>query len=229
MENINKDIDNSVLIVIPALNEEKTIAAVIRKAVNNADVLVVDDGSSDNTSIVAEDAGAKILKLEKNRGVDGALTAGFQEAARLGYKIVATIDADGQHDTELLEQIIEPVRSGRAMICHSARHDYARFSEWLLRQYSNKMHGYKDILSGLKCFDIKVFTDNPEFVSTPSLGTAIPWLVHRSGGVITEVDIRVNDRVDTPRIGGVFKANYRVIKALFRLIYWDVSNLLRQS
>lgn len=223
MNNLDKlNADNKVVIVVPALNEEKTITDVINKASKTAPVLVVDDGSTDKTSLVAEAAGAIVLKLPKNLGVDGALAAGFQKACDLGYDIVATIDADGQHDPSLLESIIEPVRSGQVIMCHSARVDYVRFSEWILRKYSYWSHGYKDILSGLKCFRLEIFKANSEMAAQKTLGTAIPWLAMKSGGKIKEVEITVNDREDEPRIGGYFKANFRVLKALVRLIYWDL-------
>lgn len=219
-----------VVIVIPALNEEKTIAAVVKGAMAVAPVLVVSDGSTDATAAVAAGSGAQVLELERNVGVDRALYAGFQEAYRLEYDVVATIDADGQHDTALLNQIILPVTSGRFEMCHSCRTDYCRLMEWLLRKYSFMMHGLGDILSGFKAFRLRtVFAPHAQMVSRPSLGTALPWAAVDDGSAIAEVVITVDDRDegDTPRVGGVIKANYRVAKALLRLIYWDLKSFCR--
>lgn len=218
------------IVVIPALNEEKTISNVICGAIKLAPVLVVNDGSRDNTASVARKAGAIVLDLPKNVGVDRALAAGFKEASRLGYEVVATIDADGQHDTAILRSIMEPVVSGRFDMCHSCRTNYCRPSEWLLRRYSYHMYGLGDVLSGLKAFSLKtVFEPHEAMVSRPSLGTALPWAAVNDGASIAEVFITVSEREegDTPRIGGLFKANYRVVKALLRLIYWDMRSLLQ--
>ena len=92
------------------------------------------------------------------------------------------------------------------------------------------MHGLGDVLSGLKAFRLAtVFEPHAEMVSRPTLGTALPWAAVNDGLAIAEVMITVTNRDedDTPRIGGLFKANYRVIKALLRLIWWDVKSLVR--
>lgn len=87
-----------ILVVIPALNAEGTIAAVVAEAVKHlADVCVVDDGSSDATAENARQAGASILTHEVNLGKGAALKTGFAHAASRGFDAVITLDADGQH------------------------------------------------------------------------------------------------------------------------------------
>jgi glycosyltransferase involved in cell wall biosynthesis len=84
--------------VIPAHNEAATIAAVVAGTRPFVDVvLVVDDGSSDETSAVAERAGAEVLRLQPNRGKGGALAAGLAAAMARGPELIATLDADGEH------------------------------------------------------------------------------------------------------------------------------------
>jgi glycosyltransferase involved in cell wall biosynthesis len=86
------------IIVIPAYNEETTIAEVVREAVRVADtVVVVDDGSRDATAGLARDAGAVVVRHAVNRGLGGALGTGMAAAVRLGGDVVVTMDADGQH------------------------------------------------------------------------------------------------------------------------------------
>lgn len=87
-----------VLVIIPALNAERSIGAVVRdcKAVVR-DVLVVDDGSADRTAEVAREAGAEVVSHPVNRGKGAALKTGFAYALEHGFDAVVTLDADGQH------------------------------------------------------------------------------------------------------------------------------------
>lgn len=227
---MNEKNEKRSLIVIPALNEEETIGAVIAGAKKVAPVLVVSDGSTDKTALVARESGALVLELPQNVGVDRALAAGFNEACRLGFDVVATIDADGQHDTALLRSILDPVTSSRFSMCHTCRTNYCRPTEWLLRKYSFYMHGLGDMLSGLKAFSLQtVFIPHADMAARPSLGTALPWAAVDDGLAIAELFITVKERNagDTPRIGGVLKANYRVVKALLRLIWWDLQSFIQ--
>ncbi len=86
------------LAVIPAYNEAQRIAPVIQGALAHLPVLVVDDGSRDDTASAAQAAGAQVLRQEPNQGKGAALKAGFRRAIELGFDAVLTLDADGQHD-----------------------------------------------------------------------------------------------------------------------------------
>jgi glycosyltransferase involved in cell wall biosynthesis len=112
------------LIVIPALNEEGRVGAVVRsarEAVPDADVLVVDDGSQDDTRVEAAGAGALVLSLPVNLGYGAALQAGFKYAARRGYGIVGQIDGDGQHPAEELPRLLEKLREGDSDVVIGSR------------------------------------------------------------------------------------------------------------
>ena len=87
-----------VLVVIPAFNEAPRIAEVVRGALAHLPVLVVDDGSSDATALLAERAGAEVLVQRPNQGKGAALRAGFRRALEHGFDAVITLDGDGQHD-----------------------------------------------------------------------------------------------------------------------------------
>lgn len=97
------------LVVVPAWNEQASVGHVIKEigsACPQADVLVVDDGSSDATASVAKQAGAAVLRLPYNLGVGGAMRAGFRYALRSGYRVVVQVDADGQHDPAAIAQLV---------------------------------------------------------------------------------------------------------------------------
>jgi glycosyltransferase involved in cell wall biosynthesis len=101
------------IIVIPAYNEALTIADVVRGAVKIADrVLVVDDGSRDQTGPLAKEAGALVIRHAVNRGVGAALGTGIEAAVRLGAENVVTMDADGQHRAEDAAKVFERLARG---------------------------------------------------------------------------------------------------------------------
>ena len=99
----------SALIAIPAWNEEGSIAGVIAKVQEHlptADILVVNDGSTDSTARVAAGAGATVVSLPFNVGVGGAMRTAFLYAKREGYRALVQVDADGQHDPADLDKLL---------------------------------------------------------------------------------------------------------------------------
>lgn len=98
-----------ILIVVPALDEELSVGAVvrdIRQAVPAAACLVVDDGSTDATAANAAAEGAQVVSLPFNLGVGGAMRTGFRYARTHGYDVVVQVDADGQHDARQVMTLV---------------------------------------------------------------------------------------------------------------------------
>lgn len=107
------------LVIVPAWNEEACIADTvteIRSTNPTVDVLVVDDGSADDTAERAREAGARVAVLPFNVGVGGAMRTGFRYAQRHGYDVAAQIDADGQHDPRFLRQLIAALQTADVVI-----------------------------------------------------------------------------------------------------------------
>ena len=103
----------SCLAIVPALNEEDMVGRVVRDIGRHApdfDVLVVDDGSVDNTVAVAESAGAVVIRHPFNLGIGGAMQSGYKFALRNGYDVAVQVDGDGQHKAEYLPQMLEKLR-----------------------------------------------------------------------------------------------------------------------
>ena len=99
-----------ILIAIPAWNEAgsiDTVVASVREHRPDADVLVVNDGSTDLTAQKAQNAGARVVTLPFNVGVGGAMRTAFLYAQREGYQVLVQVDADGQHDPADLDRLIE--------------------------------------------------------------------------------------------------------------------------
>ncbi len=112
-----------VFIVIPAFNEAKSIAKVIKelRAGGYNSIVVVDDGSRDLTYSVAKKAGAAVLRHIVNRGQGAALRTGIDYALLKGANIIVTFDADGQHNVGDLKAMIAPVASGEVDITLGSR------------------------------------------------------------------------------------------------------------
>src|SRR5690349_11661509 len=108
-----------VLIIVPAWNEQASIGSTvteIRSAMPDADLLVVDDGSSDQTRARAEEAGATVCSLPFNLGVGGAMRAGYRFAQRHRYDVAVQIDADGQHDPRYVPTLVERLSGADVVI-----------------------------------------------------------------------------------------------------------------
>lgn len=108
--------------VIPALNESSRIGPVIRGVRSFADlVIVVDDGSVDQTAEVAKKAGAVTLRHVLNRGQGAALKTGTEAALQLGADIIVHVDADGQHDPSMIKTLADPIIHGEADVVLGSR------------------------------------------------------------------------------------------------------------
>ena len=108
-----------VLVIVPAWNEQAGIRATleeIRECAPWADLLVVDDGSSDRTAALAAAAGASVCCLPFNLGVGGAMRTGYRYALRHGYDVAVQVDADGQHDPRFLADLIEQLEHADVVI-----------------------------------------------------------------------------------------------------------------
>lgn len=111
-----------VLIVVPALNEERSVGAVVTAARDlGRDVCVVDDGSTDATAAKARAAGGIVLRVPLNLGVGGALRVGFRWALSHGYDTVVQIDADGQHDPREVGPLLDAMRAANADMAIGSR------------------------------------------------------------------------------------------------------------
>ena len=112
------------LAVVPAYNEGGAVATVVRALHERAprfDVVVVDDGSTDDTAIRAREAGATVIAMPFNLGIGGAVQTGFQYARENGYDFMAQVDGDGQHEPAELDRLIETMAENPSLdvVCGS--------------------------------------------------------------------------------------------------------------
>jgi glycosyltransferase involved in cell wall biosynthesis len=112
------------LVFVPAWNEEENLPAVLdelARELPRADVLVVDDGSTDRTAEIARGRGAEVISFGANRGLPAGIAAGYGYAAEHGYAFCGRVDADGQHPVAELARLLERVRSGECDVAVGSR------------------------------------------------------------------------------------------------------------
>jgi len=218
-------------VVIPAFNESGSVARVIRRAhhaVPNAQIVVVNDGSRDDTALRAYRAGATVITLPVNLGIGGAVQAGYLYALRHGFEIAIQVDGDDQHDPAEIDRLLDPIRMGRAEMTVGSRWlgrgDYAapvsrraamRLLATLVRwrtgvTFTDTTSGFRAVgAQGIALFARTYPTDFPEVESLV--------LASRNGLRLVEVPVRMTPRSQgQSSISGVRSAYYmaRVTAAL---------------
>lgn len=128
----------AILALIPAYEEGPRVAAVICGARRHLPVVVVDDGSTDDTAMVSEAAGATVLRQRPNAGKGAALRAGFRHALDLGMDAVVTLDADGQHDPDEIPRFLDSFATDRPELV-IGRRDFSAMPP--VRRISNTLGG----------------------------------------------------------------------------------------
>ncbi|RLF77507.1 glycosyltransferase family 2 protein [Thermococci archaeon] len=122
-------------VIIPAYNEAKRIGKVLSKIPEFVDeVIVVDDGSEDNTFEVAKNHGAEVIRLEENQGKGAAMREGIK---KISGDVVVFMDADGQHNPEEIEKLVSPILKGEADFVIGSRLIKTQGKRPLIRKISN--------------------------------------------------------------------------------------------
>jgi len=208
-----------VALVIPAFNEEATIAGVVSAAQVYGQPIVVNDCSHDKTAFEAESAGAVVVNHQVNQGYDCALNSGFREAARLKYDFIITLDADGQHDPTLLGDFIDRLAHGVPVVL-GVRSSKARIAEHIFAFYTRLRYGVLDPLCGMKGYHREVYESVGYFDSYKSIGTELMLRAVSTGAVFEQVEFHVRDRLDAPRFGHLISGNLRIFRAL---VIWIIN------
>jgi len=123
IDKLDQNQEFKLVVVIPAYNEARFIGSTVLKTLEHTNyVLVIDDGSEDDTTQVAQSAGAIVIKHECNRGKGAALNSGLCESRRMGADCVVTLDADSQHLPEEIREVVKPIRDKRADLVIGSRY-----------------------------------------------------------------------------------------------------------
>lgn len=201
--------------VIPAFYEEKTIGEVVRGCLSHVDeVLVVDDGSGDDTVVNAEAAGARVIRLPRNMGVLRAVETGLSEAQG---DIIVTLDADGQHSPGDISRLVQPIIDGEADLVMGVRPNFPHFSEKVITWLTSLRVPVGDASTGFRAIR-KETADNMRLHGACLCGTFVLEAA-RNGARVKDVSIIVADRKDDRR-----RIQTRHIRQLL-YVAWKILNL----
>ena len=225
---------NRTVIIIPAFNEERAIGSLvasIRRVVGDAmDIVVINDGSSDNTTGEASQAGAIVVTHPFNMGYGTTIQTGYKFASTIGYDYLVQIDGDGQHDPEFIPCLLEPVLNGSADLALGSRFlDFNSYRPPMIRRAGMVFFGalvslligsrISDPTSGYQAFNrrvIELFTrdsfpcDYPDADVLLTLGLA--------GFKINEIPVRMYANVSGKTMHHGLKPLYYVFKMLLSMV-----------
>jgi glycosyltransferase involved in cell wall biosynthesis len=223
----------SLLVVIPAFNEENSIGNVIqdiRVHIPSASILVVDDGSKDNTVKVAEATKVKVLSLPFNVGVGGALRAGFLYAHRNSFTQVLQIDADGQHKAEHAKILLESGDGFDIVIGSRFTESKNSYNTSLLRRLAIRILSaaiskicktkLTDVTSGFRLSSSSAIELFMKDYPVEYLGDTVESLViaHKSGLSIKEVPVQMSKREFGSPSQNVLKSSWYLLRAFLVII-----------
>jgi glycosyltransferase involved in cell wall biosynthesis len=202
------------LIIIPAYNEALCIEDVIRDLRSlNFNVAVIDDGSTDETAVIAKLAGATVISHQVNKGYEEALQSGIDYARKSGYEYAITFDADGQHNPNDLEKVVKALKMGSRMVV-GVRPKFQRIGEYLSALVTDFFWGIKDPLCGLKGYRLGALGDCGRFDTYKSVGTEVMFRIAKSGAPIKNVEIDIRKRNGQAKFGVGIRPNIKIIRAL---------------
>ena len=191
-----------IAIGIPAYNEEKNIGVIITKLKKISDTIIVcDDGSTDLTAEISRELGAEVIIHSKNQGYGEAIKTIFLEAKKRQVDALVTFDADGQHQIQDIEKIIEPIVSGQADVVIGSRFlddktdipKYRKIGVKVITELTNVTTGSKitDSQSGFRAYNKTVLENITPTESGMGISTEILIRVQEKGLRITEVPIEI--------------------------------------
>ena len=222
-----------VLVIMPAWNESEAVGNTVREVLNTDsryDVLVVNDGSTDDTAAVAAQAGATVLNLPFNLGVGGAMRAGFKYARRSGYRQVIQVDSDGQHDPRSIDEVL-------AGLVHADISIGARFADrgdykvtgprkWAMQLLAKVISSLAktrltDVTSGFRAANERAMAQYLDHYPAEYLGDTIDSLVVaiRSGCTVTQVPVEMRARQGGKPSHNPAKAAIYLGRSVFALLF----------
>jgi len=233
---------SDVLVIVPALNEAATVASVVTAIRQHldAEVLVVDDGSSDATASVAASAGAIVLSHPFNLGVGAALRTGFRYAREAGFSVALQIDADGQHEPADAKGMIDLIVDGEADVVVGSRFSSGyeigllrRFSMRVLSRRVSRSLGTRitDTTSGFRAFGRPAIEYFAEWYPSAYLSDTVEALLlaGERGLRVVEVPVQMHQRQGGQASSGTVKSLYHLVRLGLVMVVFRLRRSERRS
>ena len=225
------DPSDRVLIIMPAWNEARNVGHTVSEVLSarpDYDVVVIDDGSFDDTADVAAEAGATVIRLPFNLGVGGAMRTGFTYAQRHGYGRAIQVDADGQHNPVDIDRVLEGLE--RADISIGARFadvgDYEvtgprRWAMIVLARVLSRVANTRltDATSGFRAAGPRAIEQYVRYYPAEYFGDTLDSLVAacHAGLTVTQVPVAMRERMHGTSTQGTIGASVYLLRAVFAL------------
>jgi glycosyltransferase involved in cell wall biosynthesis len=220
------------LIAIPAFNEAESIALVLTELRNHhptEHVIVIDDGSRDDTARIARSLGVRVIRHPINLGVGAAMGTAFKYAARHDYEAMVQLDADGQHRPEFLSVLLGQIGAADIVIgsrfadggyfrTTAARRSVMRVIAWVVSRYA-KSH-LTDVTSGFRVSGPRAIDLFAQHYPVEYLGDTVESIVlaAKEGLTVTEVSVSMNERMGGLPSQSIFRAFLYTSRILLILI-----------
>jgi len=205
---------SDIAIVIPAFNESKTIHEVILDFESYGDVLVVDDGSTDNTKKIVEATDATLISHQFNLGYEAAISTGMKFAVDNNYDYIITTDADGELTHLAIQNFIDLLEQGNLLVT-GQRNKKNRLMESIFGSLTFVSFRISDPLCGMKGYSACLCKKYKNFDTNKMIGTELLAYSIRDKIKIRQVPIRVNKRKGESRYGGIFSSFLRIARVMF--------------
>ena len=209
---------HNLAVIIPALNESLSIKKVVTDAAVYGQPFVIDDGSKDDTGLIAKINGAFVIVHPFNLGYDAALESGLIEAQKQGYLYAITLDADGQLDPSLLATFVSHLRDGIPLVV-GMRDKLQRPAEHIFAWLSQKIWNLADPLCGIKGYRLECLYSLNKSRSLKSVGTELAIRLIRSGHPFIQIPVKTRPRVGSSRFGDGWKINLVILGAMIRVFF----------
>jgi len=220
-----------VLVIVPAWNEERNVGNTVREILETDpaySVVVVDDGSTDDTARVAREAGARVIPLPFNMGVGGAMRTGFTYAQRHGYARAIQVDADGQHNPRDIAAVLSGLEhadiSIGARFADVGQYEAKGPRRWAMVFLAGVLSRVAktrltDVTSGFRAANQRAIDQYVRYYPAEYLGDTVDSLVSaiHSGLTVTQVPVAMRPRVHGKPSQSPVGASIYLLRSVFAL------------
>lgn len=217
--------EERILIGIPAKNESETIQSILEESEKFGDVVIVDDGSDDNTNQIAVDSGNFVITHQKNLGYGVSLQDLFQLAKQKNYSVLVTLDADGQHNPAEIPNFLKELKTSDIVIGNRFKNQNSNVPAY--RKFGikaiSKLSGIGDAQCGFRAYNKKAINTLANNIYENGMGASVEILktAQSNNLKITEIPCTIRYSKEEKHSQNPLSHGLDVIRAFFWSIIWD--------